>query len=272
MADAPARSVSSETTGCDECGVARSADAWRAALWICPACHFPNSMPVLARLELLADPGSLGSLIIEVAGSDPLRFVDQRSYPERLAQARSQTGMSESFVAAPATVGNVRAIVGAFEFSFMGGTMSLAAGERVARVFEQAADEGRAVVLAIATGGARMQEGTLALFQMTKTVAALSRFRRCRLPYIAVFCHPTLGGVSASFASLADVILAEPRARVGFAGPRVIEQLLGHKLPADFQRAEFVLEHGFIDRVVPREQLSGELAVLLPLLSRGGVA
>jgi acetyl-CoA carboxylase carboxyl transferase subunit beta len=208
-------------------------------------------------------------VISEVTGSDPLRFLDQRPYPDRLAQARSETGMSESFIAAPAMIGGVRAIVGALEFSFMGGTMSIAAGERIARVFEQGADEGRAVVIATATGGARMQEGTLALFQMSKTVAALSRFRRSRLPYVAVFCHPTLGGVSASFASLADVILAEPHARVGFAGPRVIEQLLGHRLPAEFQRAEFVKDHGFIDRVVPRERLRAELAQLIPLLMRG---
>jgi acetyl-CoA carboxylase carboxyl transferase subunit beta len=228
-------------------------------------------MPLRARLALVADDASLGADLTPVTGGDPLSFVDARPYAARLDEARRQLGETESFVAARATVGGVPAVVGAMEFAFLGGTMSAAVGERVARAFEAAADERRAVVLCTTSGGARMQEGTLALFQMAKTAAAVARFREARRPYVVVWGHPTMGGVAASFGSLADVRLAEPGARIGFAGPRVIEQLLGQPLPEGFQRAEFVLEHGQLDRVVPRERLKAELARLLPLLSGGMV-
>jgi acetyl-CoA carboxylase carboxyl transferase subunit beta len=256
------------TVPCEECGALAQPEEWCARLWICRSCAFPNPMPARARLALIADAGSAGSPISSVAGGDPLRFVDQKTYPERLAQARAITGEEESFVATTATIGGVPCITGAFDFAFMGGTMSVATGERIAQSFERAADERRAVVLCTSSGGARMQEGTLALFQMTKTVAAVARFRKAGRPYIAVLCHPTLGGVGASFATRADVLFAEPRARIGFAGPRVIGQLLGHPLPPGFQRAEFLCDRGFVDRVVPRERLHQELAQLLRLLVR----
>jgi acetyl-CoA carboxylase carboxyl transferase subunit beta len=256
-------------TACEACQSKLAPAEWRRLLWVCPSCDFPNPMPARARLSLVTDPGSLGDIVVRVTGGDPLGFSDQRPYPARLDQARTQSGEDESFIAAPATIGGVPAVVGAFDFAFMGGTMSVAAGERVAEVFDRAGNERRAVVLCTSSGGARMQEGTLALFQMTKTVAALARFRAARRPYVTVLCHPTLGGVGASFATRADVLIAEPRARIGFAGPRVIEQLLGHALPAVFQRAEFLREHGFVDRVVPRQRLHDELARLLPMLSGG---
>jgi acetyl-CoA carboxylase carboxyl transferase beta subunit len=239
------------------------------ALWVCPNCRFHNPMPAEPRLRLVADPGSLGPLTETPVGGDPLRFVDTRPYPERLAEARAQTGQDESFLAAPATVGGVPAMLGAFDFAFMGGTMSVAVGERVARLFERAGDEKRSVIICFSSGGARMQEGTLALFQMTKTVMALQQFRLARKPYVAVLCHPTLGGAGASFGMLADVLIAEPQARIGFAGPRVIEQLLGHPLPPGFQSAEFLSKRGFIDRIVERPRLHEELARLIPLLSGG---
>jgi len=261
--------LSGGSVACEDCGAPCPPELWRTHLWICPTCAFPNPMPARARLELLADPSSLGPIITHVIGTDPLAFVDQRPYPERLEAARRRTREDEAFIAAPATLGGCPAIVGAFEFGFMGGTLSTAVGERIAEVFERAAAERRAVVLCTASGGARMQEGTLSLFQMMKTVGALVRFRAHGLPYVAVLCHPTMGGVAASFATRADVLLAEPRARIGFAGPRVIEAMVGHELPAGFQRAEFVLEHGFIDRIVPRERLHQELARLMPMLAGG---
>jgi acetyl-CoA carboxylase carboxyl transferase subunit beta len=224
-------------------------------------------MPARARLHLIADPESLGALIETPVGGDPLRFVDTKAYPVRLAEARAASGEDEAFIAAPCTIGGVPSMLGAFDFAFMGGSMSPAVGERITRVFEQAAAEGRAVVLCTASGGARMQEGTLSLFQMTKTVMALEQFRRAKKPYVAVLCHPTMGGVAASFGTLADVLIAEPQARIGFAGPRVIEQLLGRPLPDGFQRAEFLFQRGFIDRIVPRPQLRAELVRLVPLLA-----
>lgn len=254
---------------CDECQAVAPSSDWARRLWQCPACGFAGPMPARERLRQIADPDTPGEELDPVVGGDPLSFRDSLPYPERLARARAATGLSEAFVSARAQVGGVDAIVGALDFRFLGGSMSPAVGERVARVFDRAADEKRAVVLCTASGGARMQEGTLSLFQMTKTVAALSRFRRVRRPYVSVLGHPTLGGVAASFAALADVILAEPGARIGFAGPRVIEQLLGHPLPEGFQRAEFVLEHGFVDRIVPRDRLREELARLLALLAGG---
>lgn len=238
-------------------------------LWCCPACGFALPMPARARLRLVADAGSLGDDIATAAGGDPLGFVDSRPYPERLAEARAQTGETEAFVAARATVGRVPCVVGALDFGFLGGSMSSAVGERVATAFELAAAERRAVVLCTSSGGARMQEGTLSLFQMARTAAAVARFREARRPYVSVLCHPTLGGVAASFGSLADVRVAEPGARIGFAGPRVVEQLLGTPLPPGFQRAEFALEHGQVDRVVPRPMLAAELAAIVRLLGSG---
>lgn len=254
---------------CDGCNAAHLRETLREALYLCPSCGFPLPMPSRARLEQLADSDTLGPSLFEMTGSDPLAFVDSRPYPERLDAARQEVGVSEAFLAARCEIGGVPAMVGALDFAFLGGTMSVAVGERVALTFERAADEGRAVVLCTASGGARMQEGTLALFQMAKTAAARARFRRTGRPYVAIFGHPTLGGVAASFGTLADLILAEPGARIGFAGPRVIQQILGHELPPGFQRAEFMQSRGRIDRVVPRERLKPELDRLLALLASG---
>lgn len=255
-------------TRCESCGTKSGEESLAAALWCCPACGFHLPMPSLPRLRLIADDGSLGGPIDEVTGGDPLSFRDARPYPERLAEARAETGEGESFVARTCTIGGIPSLVGALDFAFMGGTMSAAVGERVARAFERAGDERRTLVLCTASGGARMQEGTLSLFQMTKTSAARARFRATGLPYLSVLCHPTLGGVAASWGTLADVLLVEPQARVGFAGPRVIEQLMGHPLPPGFQRAEYLVDHGFGDAIVPRPELRATLVRLVRLLSR----
>jgi acetyl-CoA carboxylase carboxyl transferase subunit beta len=258
--------MSDSRTACEGCTARLETTSLRESLWICPACGFHLPMPARARLALVADPGSLGADIDGTTGLDPLRFSDLRPYPERLAQARATTGETESFISATATIGGVAAVVGALDFAFLGGTLSAAAGERVARAFERAADERRAIVLCTSSGGARMQEGTLSLFQMAKTAAALAAFRRTRRPYLALLGHPTFGGVAASFGLRADVLLAEPAARIGFAGPRVIEQLLGHALPPGFQRAESLFERGQVDLILRRTELRAVLARLVPLL------
>lgn len=258
-----------EPTRCEACDAALDPATLAARLWRCAACGFHLPMPARARLLLVADSGSLGPDVAGVRGGDPLSFTDRRPYAWRLSEARARTGEDEAFVAARCTIGGVAAFAGALDFGFLGGTMSVAVGEHVARLFEAAAVEGLAVVLCTASGGARLQEGTLALFQMTKTAAAIARFGAARRPYVSVLCHPTLGGVAASWGALADVRLAEPGARIGFAGPRVVERLLGAAPPPGFQRAEAVLQHGHVDRIVPRDRLHAELAVLLRLLSAG---
>ena len=227
-------------------------------------------MPAASRLAHLADPGSLGDRLSIAVGTDPLQFVDTRPYPDRLAEARGQTGETEAFVSARATVGGVPTLLGAFDFRFMGGSLSVAVGERICQAFDIAREERRAVLIATHSGGARMQEGTLALFQMSRTVAACERFRAAAgMPFVVILGHPTMGGVAASFSSLADVRLAEPKARIGFAGPRVVEELLGAQLPPDVQRAEHQFDHGQVDRIVPRSEQRNLLTRLLPLLAAG---
>lgn len=263
----PTENAADAQMRCEECGVSSTKNELAANLWCCPSCDFHQPMPARARLELVADEGSLGRRVGETQGGDPLGFTDAQPYSTRLARARRKTGEGESFIASTCTIGGVPSVVGAFDFAFMGGTMSAAVGERVSEVFECGRAERRAVVIFTVSGGARMQEGTLSLFQMAKTAAARARLRDAGVPYISVLAHPTLGGVSASFGNLSDVCLAEPKARIGFAGPRVIEQLVGSALPAGFQRAEFVLEHGFIDRIVSRRRQRDELVRLVRLLS-----
>lgn len=255
------------TTRCEDCGVVTPGRVLETTAWCCPACDLHLPMPARARLESLADPGSLQALTSDTTGGDPLGFVDSKPYAQRLEEARARTGEGESFISAACTIGGVDSVVGAFDFAFMGGTMSAAVGERVVEAFELGRTQRRAVLLCTATGGARMQEGTLSLFQMAKGTAARVRLRDAGVPFISVLGHPTLGGVAASFGTQADVCLAEPRARIGFAGPRVIEQLVGSALPAGFQRAEFVGQHGFVDRIVHRRQLRDELVRLVRLLS-----
>lgn len=252
---------------CHNCRAELSKEDLKTQLWLCPSCGAHLPMPARARLELLADPGSMGERISEAVGGDPLHFVDTRPYPERLAEARQLTGEGEAFISLRCTVGGIPTVLGAMDFAFMGGSMSSAVGERVVRSFECAADEGRAVVICTASGGARMQEGTLSLFQMTRTAVAVSHFKKAQKPYISLLTDPTMGGVAASFGTLADVLLAEPGARIGFAGPRVVKELLGESLPEGYQTAEFQLAHGMLDRIVPRKELRKELVSLLRLLS-----
>jgi acetyl-CoA carboxylase carboxyl transferase subunit beta len=204
----------------------------------------------------------------DLAIGDPLGFVDSRPYPERMAQARRQSGRGDAVVVGTAKIENRAAALGIMDFDFMGGSMGVVVGEKLARLFDHAVARGLPVVVFSASGGARMQEGALSLMQMAKVAAAIARLRDARLPYISVLCDPTTGGVAASFAMLGDLNIAEPGALIGFAGRRVIEQTTNQKLPDDFQRAEFLLAHGMLDAIVPRHQMRSTLARLLAILRR----
>ena len=221
-----------------------------------------------AWCDLLLDTGSFAPCDDNLVATDPLTFVDDQPYAKRLASAQAKTGLLDAIVSGRGSIDGLPIVYAAFAFEFMGGSMGSVVGEVIARAFEHAIANSLPVVLLSASGGARMQEGILSLMQMAKTVAAREKLRDARLPFISVLRHATTGGVAASFALQGDVNLAEPKALIGFAGPRVIEQTLGQTLPAGFQRSEFLLEHGTVDRIVHRHNLKSEIATILRLLSR----
>ena len=235
---------------------------------VCPKCEHHMRLTARARLDRLLDAEGRTELGQEVRPLDPLKFKDSRKYPDRLSQAATRSSETEAMVVMRGSIQTLSVVVACFEFEFMGGSMGSVVGERFARGV-QAAIEQRAPFISIAaSGGARMQEGLLSLMQMAKTTAALTRLSAERVPYISVLTDPTMGGVSASFCFLGDVVIAEPRALVGFAGPRVIEQTMREKLPDGFQRAEFLLEKGAIDMIVHRRNLRAEIANLIALLMK----
>jgi acetyl-CoA carboxylase carboxyl transferase subunit beta len=212
---------------------------------------------------MLYDEGKFEEIDAEVISIDPLDFVDSKPYPERLTQAKSSSGLPEAIINARGKVGNHLVFAGAMDMSFIGGSMGSAVGEKVTRLIEKALKEHGATVIFSASGGARMQEGTLSLMQMAKISAALAQLDEARLPFISVLTDPTTGGVTASFAMLGDFIIAEPKALIGFAGPRVIEQTIRQKLPKDFQKSEFLLEHGMLDAIVDRREVRDHIIKLL---------
>ena len=233
---------------------------------ICPKCghHFRLSAP--ERLRMLFDDERYTELEGGLRSSDPLRFRDSKKYRDRLRDAEQNTGPSDGIVIASGTVEGMPVIIGAMEFFFMAGSMGSVVGEKVARAAERALAERRPLVVVSTSGGARMQEGILSLMQMGKISAALARLGEARVPYVSIMTDPTTGGVTASYAMLGDLNIAEPNALIGFAGPRVIEQTIRQTLPEGFQRSEFLLEHGFVDLVVPREELKATLSKCLRLL------
>ncbi len=235
---------------------------------VCPKCGYHNRIRARARLELLLDPEGRFEIGTEVAPVDSLKFKDDKRYPERLEEAEKETGETDALVVMQGAIKNVSLVVAVFEFEFMGGSMGSVVGERFVRGVHVCLDQHLPLVCVTATGGARMQEGLFSLLQMAKTTAALTQLSARKLPFISVLTDPTMGGVSASFAMLGDVVIAEPRALIGFAGPRVIEQTVREKLPEGFQRAEFLLEKGAIDMIVDRRQMRDKLASLLTLLLR----
>ncbi|NBO81440.1 MAG: acetyl-CoA carboxylase carboxyltransferase subunit beta [Betaproteobacteria bacterium] len=235
---------------------------------VCPKCDHHLRIRARDRLDKLLDPEGRFEIGQEVLPVDSLKFKDSRKYPERLTEAMEQTGETDALIAMSGAIKSVPVVVACFEFEFMGGSMGSVVGERFVRAVEVALESKVPFVSIAASGGARMQEGLLSLMQMARTTAVLQRLSHARLPYISILTDPTMGGVSASFAFLGDVVMAEPKALVGFAGPRVIEQTVREKLPAGFQRAEFLLEKGAIDRLVDRRKMRDELADLLTLLLR----
>ena len=235
---------------------------------VCPKCGYHNRISARGRLDLLLDPEGRFEIGVEIGSIDSLKFKDDRRYPERLEEAEKATGETEALIVMQGAIKNVPLIVAAFEFEFMGGSMGSVVGERFVRGVHACLDQQLPLVCVTATGGARMQEGLFSLMQMAKTTAALTQLTARKLPFITVLTDPTMGGVSASFAMIGDIVIAEPRALIGFAGPRVIEQTVREKLPEGFQRAEFLLEKGAIDMIVDRRQMRDKLANLLTLLQR----
>jgi acetyl-CoA carboxylase carboxyl transferase subunit beta len=242
------------------------------SLQVCTHCGYHFRLGARERLDTLFDDGKYEKLDEEVTSADPLEFVDTKPYKERIEQARKASGLPEAIVSGTGKVGGHLVYAGAMDMSFIGGSMGSAVGEKITRLIERALENKGAVIIFSASGGARMQEGTLSLMQMGKISAALSMLHEARLPFISVLTDPTTGGVTASFAMLGDVIVAEPKALIGFAGPRVIEQTIRQKLPKGFQRSEFLLEHGMVDMVVDRRQMKETIVRVLDFMMNDKVA
>ncbi|HET7400624.1 MAG TPA: acetyl-CoA carboxylase, carboxyltransferase subunit beta [Usitatibacter sp.] len=237
-------------------------------LHVCPKCGFHNRLSARQRLDLFLDPEGRAELASEVVPMDPLKFKDSKKYSDRLADAERDTGETDALVVMQGAVHNVPLVAAAFEFSFLGGSMGSVVGERFVRAVQASCDDEVPFICFTATGGARMQEGLLSLMQMAKTTAALHQLAAARQPFISILTDPTMGGVSASFAFIGDLVIAEPGALIGFAGPRVIEQTVRETLPEGFQRSEFLLEKGAIDMIVDRRQLRQKVSRLITLLRR----
>ncbi|GIX27349.1 acetyl-CoA carboxylase, carboxyltransferase subunit beta [Pelomicrobium sp. G1] len=235
---------------------------------VCPKCNHHNRLGARERLNLLLDPEGRFEIGAEVVPVDALKFKDSKRYTERLQEAQAETGEDDALVVIQGSVKTVPLVAAAFEFDFMGGSMGSVVGERFVRGVRACLEGNLPYVCFTATGGARMQEGLFSLMQMAKTNAALGKLAEARLPFISVLTDPTMGGVSASFAMIGDVVIAEPGALIGFAGPRVIEQTVRETLPEGFQRSEFLLEHGAIDLIVDRRRMRDTLASLVTLLMR----
>ncbi|MDA8387326.1 MAG: acetyl-CoA carboxylase, carboxyltransferase subunit beta [Nitrospiraceae bacterium] len=236
-------------------------------LKVCPKCNYHFRIDARERIELLFDPGSFEEADGQIVSADPLGFTDSLTYAERLEKNTAKTGLPEAALSGTALVGGIKVSAVIMDFAFMGGSMGSAVGEKIMRAVERAIEEKTALVTVSSSGGARMQEGIFSLMQMARVSAAIGKLKCNSIPYLSILADPTFGGVTASFAMLGDVIIAEPRSLIGFAGPRVIEQTIKQQLPDNFQRAEFLLEHGLIDMVVHRKDIKSVIAKLLAHLS-----
>jgi acetyl-CoA carboxylase carboxyl transferase subunit beta len=255
-------------TKCPGCEAVLYSAELERSLQVCPKCSHHMRIRTRERLDALLDPEGRYEIGQEVLPVDTLHFKDSRKYSDRLADAARDTGESDAMVVYAGAIRTIPVVVAAFEFEFMAGSMGSVVGERFVRGAQVALEQKSPLVCITSTGGARMQEGLLSLLQMAKTTAMVARLGQVGLPFISVLCHPTTGGVSASFAFMGDVVIAEPKALIGFAGPRVIEQTVREKLPEGFQRSEFLLQKGAIDMIVDRREMRDELARLLALLQR----
>jgi acetyl-CoA carboxylase carboxyl transferase subunit beta len=250
---------------CESCRTIVFRKDLEANLLVCPKCQFHFKMDAKQRLEMLLD-GRWTEHDARMTSTDPLRFVDTKPYASRLREARKKLGMCDAIITAEGQLNGRPIVCCAMEFNFIGGSMGAVVGEKVTRGIELALDTRQPLVIVSCSGGARMMEGTISLMQLAKVSAALARLDEAKVPYISVMTDPTTGGVTASFAMLGDLNIAEPGALIGFAGPRVIEQTIRQKLPDGFQRSEFLLEHGFLDAVVPRKEMKNFIANSFDLL------
>lgn len=233
---------------------------------VCPKCNYHFQLPACKRIECVVDPETFIEYDADLAPADPLSFKDSKKYLHRIKESQETTGQKDAIICGEARIEGRPVMLGVFEFNFMGGSMGSVVGEKITRLIERAIMKRVGVVIFCASGGARMQEGILSLMQMAKTSAALAKLQEARLPYISVLTDPTTGGVSASIGMLGDIIIAEPKAMIGFAGPRVIKDTIKAELPEGFQRAEYLLQHGMVDLIVERKDLRHTLALLLEML------
>jgi acetyl-CoA carboxylase carboxyl transferase subunit beta len=234
---------------------------------VCPKCDYHFRISARARLAMLLDDGEYEEFDADISPKDPLNFVDTKAYSKRILDYQKRTGMKDAVISCSGKIGGRPVVVAVMEYGFMGGSMGSVVGEKVTRCAERALSEGSPLIVVSCSGGARMQEGALSLMQMAKISAALGRLDEAGLPYIAILTDPTTGGVTASFAMLGDLNISEPRALIGFAGPRVIEQTIRQQLPEGFQRAEFLVEHGMLDMVVERTRMREVLIQCLEFLT-----
>lgn len=252
---------------CTNCGEIVLTRDFQANQNVCPKCKYHFPLPALERINNLLDPGSFEEHDRDLCSTDPLQFVDSKPYKQRLADLAKRTGRFDALIAGRGMLFERPVHLGVFDFEFMGGSMGSVVGEKIARMFVRAADAREPAVIVTSSGGARMQEGLLSLMQMAKTCAALAMMRDRGVPFISILCHPTTGGVAASFAMLGDINIGEPNALIGFAGPRVIQQTIREKLPEGFQRAEYLLEHGMLDMICHRDMLRATLSQILAILA-----
>jgi acetyl-CoA carboxylase carboxyl transferase subunit beta len=252
---------------CDLCNEILYVKELEKALWVCSKCGNHFMISTEQYIEILCDPGSFRETHTGLTSSDPLRFKDLKKYKDRIKEYMERTGREDAVITGNASIEQREVVVAIMDFTYMGGSMGSVVGEKIARATEDALRTRRPLIVRSRSGGARMQESIFSLMQMAKTSAMLERLSEERVPYISIVTHPTTGGVTASFASLGDVIIAEPKALVGFAGPRVIQQTIRQDLPEGFQRSEFLLEHGMIDMIRPREELRSTLSQVLDFLT-----
>lgn len=252
---------------CTHCNELIHGNELEKNMYCCPKCDYHYRLPVNDRISSLADPDSFKELFANLSPVDTLKFADSEAYSDRLESAQEKSGRKEAVVTGTCKLGTYPVALAILDFNFMGGSMGSVVGEKLTRLIEFAEEKKYPLIIVSTSGGARMQESIFSLMQMAKTSAALAKLGESKVPYISVLTNPTTGGVTASFASLGDIILAEPNALICFAGPRVIEQTIGHKLPPDAQKSEFLLKHGMIDCIVRRHELKQKLIDLIPFFT-----
>lgn len=251
---------------CDDCGKIIYQKELERNLLVCPNCDHHYQLTVDQRIGLVADADSFSEIAAELIPGNPIKFDKHKPYKASITKSKEASGLNEAIKIGTCSINSHEVALGVMDFRFIGGSMGSVVGEKIARIAEVALEKKIPLLIFTASGGARMQEGMYSLMQMAKTTAVIGRFKEAGLPYISVLTNPTTGGVTASFATVSDIILTEPKALIGFAGPRVIQQTIGQKLPKGFQSAEFLLERGFVDKIVPRKELKQTIAILLGYL------